>query len=76
MNVKNKFIKSIRSMNGKVVLVTGSSKGIGAELVKNLAQIGARLMINYSKSKELADEVLQIVREYTKEVIANKSRCC
>ena len=41
----------------KVVLVTGSSRGISAGLVKNLAKKGCQVVINYAKSDEEARQL-------------------
>ncbi|MBN2768479.1 MAG: 3-oxoacyl-ACP reductase FabG [Campylobacterales bacterium] len=41
--------------SGKNVLVTGSSKGIGAEIANVLSQYGLKVWINYRSSKEQAD---------------------
>ncbi|MDE5603151.1 MAG: 3-oxoacyl-ACP reductase FabG [Helicobacter sp.] len=40
---------------GKNVLITGSSKGIGAEIAKLLAQMGLKVWINYRSKPEVAD---------------------
>ncbi|MEY4504404.1 MAG: 3-oxoacyl-(acyl-carrier-protein) reductase, partial [Pseudomonadota bacterium] len=43
--------------SGKNVLVTGSSRGIGAEIAKVLASMGLKVWINYRSGAELADKL-------------------
>ncbi len=46
---------------GKSAIVTGASRGIGREIALLLAKEGARVAVNYSGSKDKADEVVQLI---------------
>jgi 3-oxoacyl-[acyl-carrier protein] reductase len=49
-------------LEGKVAVVTGASKGIGAAIAKHLADEGAAVVVNYASSKEGADRVVAEIK--------------
>ncbi len=51
----------MNSLKNKVALVTGSGRGLGKAIAERYAALGADIVINYSRDKQAADEVLSNV---------------
>jgi 3-oxoacyl-[acyl-carrier protein] reductase len=52
----------MRKLSGKVAVVTGGSKGIGAAIAKSLAAEGASVVVNYASSKAGAESVVEDIK--------------
>ncbi len=60
----------MKNLTGKVALVTGASKGIGAGIAKELASRGAAVAVNYSGSKAAAEKVVAEIEKAGGKAIA------
>jgi 3-oxoacyl-[acyl-carrier protein] reductase len=58
---------------GKVALVTGGSRGIGAAIATRLAELGSDVAITYARSKERADEVVGKITAHGRRGLAVKA---
>jgi 3-oxoacyl-[acyl-carrier protein] reductase len=48
----------MKSLSGKVAIVTGASRGIGRSIAERIAEEGAIVVVNYSKSSDKAQQVV------------------
>src|SRR5437868_3949941 len=46
------------TLEGAVVIVTGAARGIGRAIAEELGRGGAKVVVNYSRSKEAADDLV------------------
>ena len=60
-------------LDGKVALVTGSGRGIGAAIAIELGRLGARVVINYANSAESAEKVVAEIKALGSQAVAFKA---
>lgn len=59
----------MNTLNNKVILVTGASRGIGAAIAKKLAGEGAKVIINYAGGREAAEQTAKAIKDNGGEAI-------
>jgi len=58
------------SLDGAVVVITGSSRGIGRAIAEELGQAGTRVIVNYHQSSEAAEVVVSRLKQSGSEAVA------
>ena len=61
------------NLQDKVVLITGSSKGIGADMARQFGAAGAKVVVNYASSAQGAEEVVAHIKSQGGVAIAVKA---
>lgn len=64
------YVIVMKKLDGKVAVVTGSSRGIGKAIALEFARNGAKVVINYVKSKEEANKVVDEIKKIGTDAIA------
>lgn len=57
---------NFHDLDGKIALVTGSGRGIGKAIALKLAQLGAEIIVNYSRNRAQAEETIRIIHDLGK----------
>src|ERR671912_2406418 len=70
LTCKREKEKSVGTLKEAVVVVTGASRGLGKAIAEEVAGGGAKVVVNYSRSKEPAEELVNHISENGGEAIA------
>src|SRR5262245_45965292 len=62
-----------KKLQGKVAVVTGASKGIGAQIARRFADEGAKVVVNYSRSKDSAEKIVASIKSNGGDAVAVKA---
>lgn len=60
-------------LDGKVALVTGSGRGIGAAMAIELGRLGAKVVVNYANAVESAEKVVAEIKSFGTDAVAFKA---
>lgn len=60
----------MKNLNGKIAIVTGSSRGIGRAIATRLAEEGASIVVTYHSNRELAEKVVLMIEAKGVDAIA------
>ena len=63
-------VTNLLSLNGKRILITGGSRGIGAAAVRLLSSLGACVAFTYQEQEEVADSLVQNLRDEGRKILA------
>jgi 3-oxoacyl-[acyl-carrier protein] reductase len=60
----------MKTLENKVALITGSSRGLGRAIAERYADLGANIIVNYTNNQSAADEVVSVVKSKGVDAIA------